>query len=697
MAQSSLQKHFTARSIFAFGVAGMLASGIFLLPGLIYSKVGSTASWVYLVAGLFIIPTLLSKAELATAMPRAGGAYYVLDRSLGPAVGTVAGLGTWLSLVFKSSFDLIGLGAYLLLFLTLPIKPVAIGLCIGFGLLSIVGTKHVGRLQEVMVALILAGLAYFLATGFFNLDHGNIPMSTTWSTAAFLEAVGLVYVSFASLTKIISMAEEVENLDKNIPLGMFTALAVTIGLYLFGMFVILRIVPASVLDTTLTPVADAAGQYLGTWGVIGLSTIAVLAFSASANAGLTAASRYPLALSRDGLAPKRFGKLGRFHTPSPAIILTVGVMIFFILILEPEGVAKLASAFLLVIFGLLNLAVIIMRESNIHSYDPGFRSPGYPWVQISGMLVSLMLIPYLGMVPRIAAGGLIGIGLMWYFFYGKEKITRGSALFHVFSQLGQQTETEVDSFLRQGLRERGLRSEDSLDDIIFRTLVIRHKKGQHFYDLLKRVSNLFAERVDLPADEIYQALKETDEQGNTPSANHMALPHAYLPGLQTHELAIIQSEDGLIIGPGNDPIYALFVLISPKDSARQHLRLLAEIANRADGIDFTGDWRRWSRATIHQHFLHSEAIDEITVGERLLPNHTIDQLWVHPDCLIPFIVREGSLIVPHGDTVVQQGDTITLIGSEDGVRQTVEWLKNPVFDVAPKPPEDFKERTMAAT
>ncbi|MCF7803537.1 MAG: amino acid permease [Candidatus Marinimicrobia bacterium] len=691
MAQTSLEKHFTARSIFAFGVAGMLASGIFLLPGLIYSKVGSTAGWVYLVAGLFIIPTLLSKAELATAMPRAGGAYYVLDRSMGPAVGTVAGLGTWLSLVFKSSFDLIGLGAYLLLFLTLPIKPVAIGLCIGFAILSIVGTKHVGRLQEVMVAIILAGLAYFIATGLFNLDHGAITAKTTWSTTAFLEAVGLVYVSFASLTKIISMAEEVEDLDKNIPMGMFTALAVTVALYLVGMFLILQIVPGSVLDTTLTPVADAAGQYLGNWGVIGLSAAAVLAFSASANAGLTAASRYPLALSRDGLAPKWFGKLGRFQTPTPAIILTVGVMILFILLLNPEGVAKLASAFLLVIFGMLNLAVIIMRESNIQSYDPGFRSPGYPWMQVSGIAVSVVLIPYLGMVPRIAAGGLVGVGLLWYFLYGKEKAKRSSALVHIFSQLGEDTETKVDEYLRQALRERGLREEDSLDDVIYRTLIFRHKSGNDYHETLNQVAQLFSERVEVPAETIFQALRDADDKGFTPSANHMALPHAYLPDLKSHELAVVQSSEGLKLGPDDEPVYALFVLISPTDTARQHLRLLAEIANRADGIDFTGEWRQWSRQSIQEHFLHSETIDEITVGQSLLPNHTIGQLWIHKDCLIPFIVRNGELIIPHGNTIVQKGDTITLIGTQTGVQQTMDWLKDPVFDVNPKPPENERE------
>jgi len=694
MAHTSLEKHFTTRSIFAFGVAGMLASGIFLLPGLIYSKVGGMAIWVYLLAGVFIIPTLFSKAELATAMPRAGGAYYVLDRSLGPAVGTVSGLGTWLSLVFKSSFDLIGLGAYLLLFLLLPIKPVAIGLCIGFGILSVVGTKHVGRLQEVMVAVILAGLAYFLATGLLNLDHGSIPVTTTWTTTAFLEAVGLVYVSFASLTKIISMAEEVENLDRNLPLGMFLALGVTVGIYVLGMYIILQLVPGAVLDGTLTPVADAAGQYLGTWGVAGFSAAAVLAFSASANAGLTAASRYPLALSRDGLAPNWFGKLGRFRTPTPAILLTVGMMVIFIVMLSPEGVAKLASAFLLVIFGLLNLAVIIMRESNIQSYDPGFRSPAYPWMQIAGMTISLVLIPYLGMVPRIAAGGLIAVGLLWYFLYGKEKIRRNGAVLHLFSQWGEQTESTVDSYLRQSLRERGLRSEDSLDDAIFRAPIITHVLEEDFHQLLQRASSLLAQRLAPSAEEIYTALRDADEQGNTPASHHMALPHAYIPGVQTHELVIVKSPHGLSLGTESDPIYALFVLISPPDTAHQHLRLLAEIANRATGIDFTGGWRTWSREEIQRHFIHSEATDEITVGEGLLPNHTVRQLWIHEDCLIPFIVREEHLILPHGDTVVKQGDTITLIGSAEGVQQTKAWLRNPDFHVEPKAPKQFAQPEM---
>jgi len=687
MSAQSLQKHLNGRSVFAFGIAGMIASGIFLLPGLVYGKVGDAAHWVYLAAGVLIIPTLLSKAELATAMPRSGGAYYVLDRSLGPAVGTIAGIGTWLSLIFKSSFDLIGLGAYILLFLAFPIKPVAIGLCIGFGLLSIFGTKHVGRLQIAMVALLLGGLAFFLATGVLNLDHGVITTEASWNLTAFMEAIGLVYVSFASLTKILSMAEEVDDLERNIPLGMFAAVGVTMLVYILGMLILMALIPAQLAEGTLTPMADAAGLLFGEVGIILFSVMAFLAFSASANAGLAAASRYPFALSRDKLLPERFSKLGKYHTPTAAIALTVVFMIFFVLILSPEGVAKLASTFLLVIFGFLNLAVIVMRESRIWSYDPGFKSPGYPWVQIVGLGTSVLLIPYLGLVPRLAAGGLVALGLVWYFLYGGEKEDRSSALVHVISKYGKYADHDIDIYLRTSLRERGLKSEDSLDDIMYRAPVVEHNPAEAYYEVVKRAVEPIAERLQISVEEVLDALRTSDEQGKTPASHHLALPHAYIPGIQAHEIAIIKSGSGFMFGTGADPIYAVFVLLSPEHTPKQHLRLLAEIANRAEGIDFEKEWRSWSTAEIRQHFVHSEAVREVHIDHHYLHGQPVRQLWMHPDCLIAFIERNGMMVIPHGDTRIEVNDWLVLIGSETGVRETAEWLEQPEFEFIPQPPK----------
>ncbi|HKJ67169.1 MAG TPA: APC family permease [bacterium] len=457
MVEERLKKHLRLPAVFAFGIGPMLSSGIFLLPGMVYSKVGPAAILAYLVAGLLIVPSLLSKAELATAMPRAGGTYYFLDRSMGPMIGTIAGLGTWLALTFKSAFDLIGLGAYLVLFLALPVKPVALALCVAFGVLSITGVKNVGRLQGVLVASLLGFLTFFIARGLFAADATQFQPFFTKGTSSFLGAIGFVYVGFTGLTKVASVAEEVDNPDRILPLGMLVALGVTIVVYLLGMIVIISVLPADSLAQTLTPIADAAGNFMGEFGVIIMSIAALLAFSASANAGLTSASRYPLAMSRDNLIAEYFKRLGRFHTPTRSIILTTGFMAVLILILSPEGIAKLASAFQIMIFGLINLAVIVMRESKIASYDPGFRSVLYPWLQIIGILTAVVLIPELGILPVISSGAVVLFAVLWYIYYAQKRVRRGGAMFQVFQRLGQSASPQLDQELRQILREKGLR------------------------------------------------------------------------------------------------------------------------------------------------------------------------------------------------------------------------------------------------
>ena len=123
----------------------------------------------------------------------------------------------------------------------------------------------------------------------------------------------------------------------------------------------------------------------GEWGKIGLTAAAVIAFASVANAGILSASRYPLAMSRDHLIPKGFSRLTKRNTPVYGIAVTVGLIILLVLYFDIASIAKLASAFQLLIFALICSAVIVMRESKIEAYDPGFISPFYPWMQIFGV------------------------------------------------------------------------------------------------------------------------------------------------------------------------------------------------------------------------------------------------------------------------------------------------------------------------
>ena len=95
-----LKKELTILNVYAIATGTTLSAGFFLLPGIACNEAGPAVGLSYMIAAIPLIPAMFSMVELSTAMPRAGGAYYFLDRSMGPFVGTIGGLGTWLALVF---------------------------------------------------------------------------------------------------------------------------------------------------------------------------------------------------------------------------------------------------------------------------------------------------------------------------------------------------------------------------------------------------------------------------------------------------------------------------------------------------------------------------------------------------------------------------------------------------------------------
>ena len=114
-----LERKLSLSAAIAISIAGMLG-GIFVLPGIAAVKTGPSVWLAFLLAAISILPAVLSKSELATAMPKSGGAYVYIERAFGPMMGTISGLGLWISLLLKSSFCLVGLGAYLFVLVNIP-------------------------------------------------------------------------------------------------------------------------------------------------------------------------------------------------------------------------------------------------------------------------------------------------------------------------------------------------------------------------------------------------------------------------------------------------------------------------------------------------------------------------------------------------------------------------------------------------
>ncbi|HCX74002.1 MAG TPA: hypothetical protein DHM37_09820, partial [Candidatus Cloacimonas sp.] len=166
---SNLKRDLKLFDVFSVAAGAMISSGLFILPGLAYSKAGPAVILAYFLAGILIVPAMLSQAELSTAMPKAGGAYFFINVSLGAGFGTMAGTSAWLSLALKSAFALVGIGAFASIvlpgFTVLEIKLVAVLFCIIFTVINLFGTKHAGKLQTFMVFGLIAILVIYLVKG----------------------------------------------------------------------------------------------------------------------------------------------------------------------------------------------------------------------------------------------------------------------------------------------------------------------------------------------------------------------------------------------------------------------------------------------------------------------------------------------------------------------------------------------------
>jgi amino acid transporter/mannitol/fructose-specific phosphotransferase system IIA component (Ntr-type) len=631
---------------------------------------------------------MLSKAELSTALPRAGGTYYFLDRSLGPLVGTVGGLGTYLALTLKTAFALIGIGAYAALFVELPIKPVAVAMTVAFVAINIVGAKESSGLQRLLVVILLTVMAFFVVQGGIEV-FAEQPTSVTKShldpfmpfgLEGLLSTIGFVFVSYAGLTKVASVAEEIKNPDRNIPLGMMLSLASTTAVYVVGVFIMVSVLEPSELYTDLTPVATAAEAFFD-WlpqptGLLLIVVAALAAFASTGNAGVLSASRYPLAMARDRLLPERFANLGRFQTPTSAILATGILMIVFILTLDESGIAKLASAFQLFIFGFVNVAVIVMRESRLPSYDPGFRSPFYPWMQLLGILVSAVLIAYMGWMAVLFTIGTIAVCLAWYFKYVRNNVVRDGAIYHWFEHLGRRRYAELDRELRGIMKEKGLRADDPFNELVAHADVLDFQDVVTFEEVVHRASELLAARLPVPAETLEEAFLEGTRTGDTPVAHGAALPHLHLPGLDRPEMVLVRTRAGMKLNvqeapwqEDNELIYAIFLLASPGEDPSQHLRTLAQIANSVDESEFIKDWLEAPDGT---HLKELLMISERYLIMRIrsidltgsLVGTAIKDAGFPANSLVAFVRRGNDTIVPQGSTILQDGDRVTIIGDQ---------------------------------
>jgi len=460
-------------------LSAMVGSGIFVLPALAgkelyYSSGGIEGSYAalwlaYILSGLVVIPGAISKAELSSAMPKSGGAYVYIERTFGPIIGTISGLGLWASFMLKSAFALIGFSAYVVAIQgTLGItfdenaaKMLAVFILIVVTAINIRGVK---LLKKILTPIILFSVSMVLVVSILAFSNGTATstsapldaavnvMSSTDGWIGLGSATAYVFLAYVGVIKIAAVGEDVIDPEKNVPIGMFYSLGIAMLIYAGISYALFSVFDGSDLgignggDPSRAPIYSLALEVGGSTIAFIIAILAILTMSGGGLTGLLGASKFPFAMSRDKLLPKELEEVHAIHeTPHLSIYGTSICMGIAIVFLDVGTVAKLASGFMLMIFTAVNICVIVLRRvENEHTwYQPKYRLQSSRLVQYFGILSTLVLLLLMGLQAIIGAGTAIVLGLILYASYGRKHVTITERPWNTFFSQIRENESEL--------------------------------------------------------------------------------------------------------------------------------------------------------------------------------------------------------------------------------------------------------------
>lgn len=679
--KKKLKKRLGVFSVFSI-CTGVAFSSFFLLPGIAAGMTGPSLPLAFFTAAVLMVPAILSISELSAAMPRSGGPYFFITRSFGPLLGIIGALGKFIQLLLKGSFAFVGFGIYLSLVFDFPVQTTAVFLIILFTIINLFGVGQTAKTEKILVIILLLILSYFLVSGTNEIFAQDLDIKDqfqpffAFGLEGFLSVIAVVFISFGGVAQVASVAEEIKNPSHSLPKGMLLSLGIASFIYLAGTALMIGILSSQNLRGDETPAATVAANItalpLPVTVIIGA---ALAAFASTGNAAILASSRYPLALARDRLLWNKFGKLNSHGVPGYAVILSGAIAVGFVLLLNVKEIAKIASAFLLFVFLSICLALIIFRESKKEEYQPKYKSPFYPWMQILGCIAYLGLIFLSGGAAIAFIAAMFLLGILWFYFGIKQKPRFSAAIYFLFGRLSKKGSK---SYLSEGINITAGRA--SLTSVVKNAIFIDLDEEVSFETAIQRAAESLRDRLGGKTEEIARGLKEEVRHWKNPERFDISVAPVLLKGIEQPEMILIR---GKIKIEGKD-IRGLIVLVDDENSSDRLLKLLSQLEISINHFDFSDAWEgaenlRQLQDSLIQDVRSLSVMIKDSGPTAKMKGQKIEDISLPKHSLIGAIYRDGKIQVPGNDEELKTGDELIIIAQGEALNAISEQFSESIL------------------
>ena len=432
-------------------VGTVIGSGIFLVPRTMIQRVGSVEMVfvVWIVGGILSLAGALSYAELAAAMPEAGGEYVYLREAYGPLWGF---LYSWTQMWVAKSGSIAAFATGFFLYcadffpqfdtvfysIPLPLGPnggplefrygqlAGIILILLVAWLNYFGAKLGGGVQTAVTALKIALIAVIIFAGLvLGPAHASVPASTVPLTlTGFVAALVAALWAYDGWNNVSMVASEVCDPQRNLPRALIGGTSIVIAIYLLANAAYFHVLmPREVAGGTRVA-ADMMARIWGERGAHAVSIAAMISIFAALNGSILSGARVPYAAAREGYF---FAPLARVnpghHTPGVSIVALCLWSCLLVLSGKYDDLFNLVIFASWILYAMTAAAVLVLRKTRPDLRRP-YRTVGYPIVPVLFILGAAVLL-LSTLVDRrresLMGIGIVAAGLPFYFYWKSRK------------------------------------------------------------------------------------------------------------------------------------------------------------------------------------------------------------------------------------------------------------------------------------
>ncbi|MCP1393228.1 MAG: amino acid permease [Methanothrix sp.] len=400
------------------GVGIILGAGIYALIGKAAAQAGNSVWLSFAIAALIAVFTGLSYAELSSIFPRASAEYEYTNRAFGRKLAFVVGWLIIFSGVIGASTVALGFGGYFLALTGLPVLPSAVVLILLLSLVLLWGIKISAWFAIVFTLIETAGLLIVIYIGlphFGSVDYFEMPHGFN----GVFEAAALIFFAYMGFEEMVKLSEETREPERNIPLALILALAITIVLYMLVAVSVVSVVSWETLAASDAPFSEVAAEALGADAFVVISAIALFATANTVLLMLLAGSRIAYGMAESSSLPDFLAKVHpKRRTPWAAILVVMLLSMGFVFSGDIAFVASANDFILFATFVVINASLIYLRRIDPTRPRP-FRVPmSLGWVPVPpvfGILTCIFLIFHLEPAAVLLGAALAVVGVLLAF------------------------------------------------------------------------------------------------------------------------------------------------------------------------------------------------------------------------------------------------------------------------------------------